>query len=454
MRRTIRQQLTLTLPLLPFAKAREYDEISKVLDSLPQAAELVLEDLLEGGVNPDVGRDGMTGEQVLRAKIVKQSEGFSYEDLAFETAANEIYRAFCRIEPGQTWTKSRLHRNLSALSAETLEKINRLGLGLAKEEGIEDGQTVAIDPTSVQTNIHFPADSKLLFDVMRVLTRFMWAAVRVFVTDTFRDHLKQAAALDWRISYARTKEARKPLYLDLLEIAEETMSDARRLSRRLEAVDPVFQEPARELAKAVRDALRLGERVQDQTIRRVVKDQTVPAREKILSIFEPHTELIKQGKKTFFGHKVTFATGASGLTLDVVVEDGNPADVTLALPRLDRLTEIYGKAPSEAVFDGSFASPANLQGAKERGVKNVVFTKKRSLNTQDMAETQKDYDRLRRFRTIVERGIGFLKDSFAMARCLWKGLAGFMAYVWTSVLSANLLIFARRRLELERLGVT
>ena len=109
MRRTIRQQLPLTLPMLPFAKAREYDEISKVLDSLPQAVKLVLEELLKGGVNPDVGRDGMTAEQVLRAKIVKQSEGFSYDDLAFETAANEIYRAFCRVEPGQIWSRSRLH---------------------------------------------------------------------------------------------------------------------------------------------------------------------------------------------------------------------------------------------------------------------------------------------------------------------------------------------------------
>jgi IS5 family transposase len=455
MRKTIHEQLTLPPPLFPFSKAREYEEISRILNECPAVTELVLEDLLAGGIDPAKGREGLSADQVLRAKILRQREGFSYEDLAFQTAANEIFRQFCRLEPGQTWTKSRLHRNLAAVSAETLEKANRLVLGVAAADGIEDGQRVAVDPTGVKTNVHEPSDSALLWDVVRVLNRFMHGAVNVFVTTTFKDQLKQAGRLSWRISNAKGNSEREPLYEKLVRVAGRALRDARRIATKLEALsDPGFSAAAGELARVIHHVVALGRRVVDQTKRRVFEGETVPAQEKILSIFEPHTDLLAQGQTRVYGHKVTFTSGVSGMILDAFVEQGNPNDTTLALRMIDRLVEIYGRPPKQVVYDGGFTSADNLKQAKARGVRDVVFTKAKGLKIKDMVDCVEDYESLRCFRTGVERAIGFLKQSFGLDCCPWSGLPSFKAYVWTSVLSANLLVLARRRLAKERLEAT
>jgi IS5 family transposase len=450
MRRTIREQRSLAPPPRPIAKAREYEEMSRLLEAVPEAAELVLADLVSGGVNADRGRHGMAGEQVLRAKILRQREGFSYANLAFEIAANTTFQAFCRQAPDQCWSKSTLHRNLSAVSATTLERINRLLLGVARHDGIETGERVAVDATAVETDIHRPTDSKLLLDVVRVLTRLTHAAVRVFVTEPFTDRARAAARLNWRISSARRKVQRVPLYRELLDVAQQTIDDARRVAARLLAfADPVFVHAARRLEDTLRVVLALGERVVYQTYRRVVEGKPVPARDKVLSIFEPHTDLIVQGNSITYGHKVTFTTGVSGLVLDAVVEEGNPNDVTKTLVMLQRQAEIYGCPPAEAAFDGAYSSTANLAAAKALGVKDVVFSKHAGIKVEAMVSEPSQFEVLRCFRTGVERAIGFLKGSFGLRRCPWNGRTAFCAYVWSSVLSANLVVLARRRMERE-----
>ena len=119
-------------------------------------------------------------------------------------------------------------------------------------------------------------------------------------------------------------------------------------------------------------------RVVDQTSRRVFQGETVPMAEKVVSLFEPHTDIIRKGgRDTYYGHKVNFATGRSGLVLDAVVEDGNPADSARCLPMLERHVRHYGSAPERAAFDGGYASRENLKDAKALGVKHAVFHKKR-----------------------------------------------------------------------------
>ncbi|NRB01415.1 MAG: ISNCY family transposase [Rhodobacteraceae bacterium] len=453
MRQTIRDQLTLGPPLrvLPFPKAREYEEISAILDECPEAVELVLTDLLAGGVDPSVGRIGMSAEQVLRAKIVKQREGFSYEDLAFQVTANEAYRTFCRLGAWESWSRSTLHRNLSRVGAPCLEQINRLVLGVAERDGFEDGSRVATDATALTTNIHAPTDSALLMDVIRVCIRLQVLAAENFVDVAFDDVGADAARLHWRISSARRKAQRLPYYEELLAITKKVLE---RNTKLVEQLESVISADLRDGAWAVADALRqvdtLGQRVFAQAWSRVIEGKPVPAKSKVLSIFEPHTDLIVQGNSMTFGHKITLTTGASGLTLDVVVERGNPGDCTLAIRMLERQRALYGRAPVQAVFDGGYSSRANLESAKTLGVRDVVFSKHPGLSVDDMADSWETFEELRCFRTGVERVISLLKRNFGLGHCDWCGFEGFESYVWTSVLSGNLVVLARLRLTRKR----
>ena len=170
--------------------------------------------------------------------------------------------------------------------------------------------------------------------------------------------------------------------------------------------------------------------------------------EKILSIFELHTDLIvKSGNRPpEYGHKITITAGASGLVLDCVIEEGNPGDVSVAVRQLERQKALFGKAPRAAAFDGAYASRENLEQAKALGVERVAFSRGRGLTPEDMVGSRRTYGRLRRFRAGVEATISLLKRSFGLDRCTWKGARGFAAYVWSAVVAANLTLLARARL--------
>ncbi len=183
-----------------------------------------------------------------------------------------------------------------------------------------------------------------------------------------------------------------------------------------------------------------------QTARRVPLQENVPAAEKIVSLFEPHTDIIRKGgRETLCGHKINLATGRSGLVLDVVVESGNPADSARCPPMLERHREHCGKPPTHAAFDGGYASADNLKHAKEMGVAHAVFSKKRGLKEEDMTSSPWIFDRLRRFRAGVEAGISWLKRCFGLGRCRWRGLARFRAWVQSAVFAHNLVRIARLR---------
>ena len=152
-----------------------------------------------------------------------------------------------------------------------------------------------------------------------------------------------------------------------------------------------------------------------QTVRRVLKGETVPAEEKVVSLFEPHTDIIRKGgRRVQYGHKVNLGSGASGLVFDAVVEAGNPADSSRCLPMIERHAAIYGSAPDQVAFDGGYASKANLADAKALGVRDVVFHKKRGLKTTDMASSPRVYGRLRNFRAGMEAVVSYLKRCFGL----------------------------------------
>jgi IS5 family transposase len=301
----------------------------------------------------------------------------------------------------------------------------------------------------VESNIHHPTDSSLLWDSVRVLARLMAHARDEFGIE-FHDHRRRAKRRALNISNAKNDQQRKALYRDLLKVTKKTVTQAESAIEQLAEVvpaGPVQMAQLTALSTELDHYLDLAQRVIYQTERRVLDGEQVPASEKLVSIFETHTDIIiKDNRDTLYGHKLCLTSGASGLVTDAVVEEGNPADSTLAVQMVQRQKELYGKAPRQACFDGGFASRANLADIKALGVEDVAFHKRCRLQVKDMAKSPAVYRTLRAFRAGVEGVISFLKRSFGLDRCAWRGFESFKAYVQASVLACNLLTIARHAL--------
>lgn len=439
------EQLSLTQPWIDHPHARELEAISRILDEEAGMAERVGQDLVRGVKNPATGARGMSGDQVLRVLVVKQMNGFSYDELHFHLIDSASYRTFCRFGaleevPG----KSTVAENVKKVRAETLEELDRLLLGRAAKKGVEKGRKVRIDSTVTETNIHEPSDSSLLWDSVRVLTRLLEQARAAAGFTGWRDHTKRAKRRMLGVRNARNKEKRKPLYRDLLKVSRKTLGYA--VAAR-NALADAGEEQVRGLAYELNHYRLLLEQVIDQTERRVLKGETVSAGEKVVSIHEPHTDIIvKDGRETLYGHKIYLTAGASGLVLDCLITDGNPADSTLSTTMLQRQKEIYGRPPRQAALDGGFASKDNLREAKDLGVEDVCFSKKRGLKVQEMVKSTWVYRKLRDFRAGIEGAISFLKRAFGLDRATWRGELSFRSYVRSGVLAANLLTLARHEL--------
>ena len=443
MRSIMRQEQALMQPFIEHEHGWELEVMSEILDGMPEVLEGVERDLTTGR-DRDNGRPGMSAEQVLRALLVKQMNGYSYAELSFHLADSTCYRTFCRLGAFEkTPSRSTLQENIKRLRAETLEAINRALITCAKEEGVENGRTVRGDTTVVASNIHHPMDSWLLWDTVRVGVRLLERAAEYGVE--FTNHRRRAKRRWREIGNARTREERVSLYRDLLVVAEETLGDAEKAIRDLEGWEDA---EALTLSADLQKTVKLGRRVVSQARRRVLEGQSVPSSEKVVSIFEPHTDIIvKGGREVEYGHKVCLTSGESSMVLDCKVLEGNPADSTLASEMIERHREILGEVPREAAFDGGFASKANVRELKKLGVKDVAFSKRCGLRVSDMVRSTWVYKRLRNFRAGIEGVISFLKRCFGLGKCMWRGFASFKAYVWGSVLSANLLMLARHVLS-------
>lgn len=455
MREKIRQQTSIVEPAINHSHASELKMMAELIGARPEIIDLVYGDLVRGLVDPGAGREGMmTAEQVFKALTVKQMNGYSYQVLAFHLDDSTSYRAYCGFGiADEVPTSSTLQRDIKKLRPETLEAINHLLLGLADEKKIEKGRKARVDCTVVESNIHHPTDSSLLADCVRVLARLTGRAKGVFDLDfKFVDHNRRAKKRALKILNTKKEKQQKEPYKDFLQVTHLSLGYANEAVQalRLHAAVSFFpwgNEAADNAAVELEYIISLTEKVISQTERRVLNGEKVPAKEKVFSIFEPHTDIIiKDQRETYYGHKITLTGGASGLLTDLVIEEGNPADSTLAVGMIERQENIYGRVPLQVAFDGGFASKANLADIKEMGVKDVSFHKKRGLKVVDMVKSTWVYKRLRNFRAGIEGMISFLKRGFGLRRCTWRGFESFKSYAWSSVVTANLLLIARHLL--------
>lgn len=208
----------------------------------------------------------------------------------------------------------------------------------------------------------------------------------------------------------KVQRDRRRAYRDLLRVTEEVTGWAVQVHAAL-SCEPTVE--ATVLAAKLAHFLPLVRQVVDQTRRRVLEGQSVPVGEKLVSLFEEHTDILrKDGRDTYYGHKVFLTSGASALVLDCRILRGNPADSSQAVAMIERQTELYGRPPRQAAFDGGFASNDNLAELKGHGVADVAFSKRRGLKVEEMARSAWVYRRLRDFRAGIESTISWLKRSW------------------------------------------
>ena len=443
-------QLPLVAPWIAHPHAVELQAMSALLDEQPALSAGVQQDLDAGcPANAQTGRPGLTGEQTLRLLLVRQLTGCPYADLAFHLADSLTYRAFCRVGAlVAAPSKSALAATLRRVSAATLAALNDALVTSPAARAVERGRTVRMDATVVPVAIHHPTDSNLLLDSVRGLDRLLQQADAAAGFTAYHRHGRRAKRRALEIGHLAPRQTvrRRAAYRDLIQLADVTASYATCALAHLECL-PATAARDRVRARLTTLLPRVAQ-VIDQATRRVLHDEAVPADEKLVSLFEAHTDVIRKDRRdTYYGHKLFLTTGASGLILDGAIPKGNPADSTWTVPLVRRQQALFGQAPRQVTFDGAFASAANLTACKALGVADVCFAKRRGIAVLDMVRSQWVYDKLRRFRAGIEAGISLLKRVFGLARCVWKGAAGFHAYVRTAILAANLLTLARARLS-------
>ena len=425
---------------------RELKAMSQWLDEHPALVTLVARDLRRHGVK-QTGREGLPAESVLRCGLLKQHRQLSYEELAFHLEDSASFRAFARLPLALTPKKSVLQKTISAIRAETWQAINQTVLQNAREEKFEVGSVIRLDSTVTAALMHQPSDSSLLWDAVRVMARLLEEADTLaggYFEIAWHDHRRAAKKRARAIKFTRGRPRRVPHYRELIKLTRATLAYLDRAATELWQVpDPM----AVALWQGERSHYRpLIDQIIAQSERRVLCGEAVPASEKIVSLFEPHADIIVKGSRDVeYGHKLNLTTGRSGLILDVVIESGNPADSERFLPMLERHIDFYGEAPRQAVADGGYASCANLNQAKAHGVRDMAFHKKAGLRIEDMVKSRWVYRKLRNFRAGIEADISCLKRAYGLARCIWRGLNHFRAYVWSAVVAYNLALFARRK---------
>lgn len=439
--RSIAEQLPLFLPTVAHPYAEVLRSISSFLCQLgEEALELVYGDLIAGLKKPGRGRPGMSASQVLRACVLLRMHGWDYEDLSFHLADSVACRRFCGFFDEGYPAESTLHENIDKLSSSTFEAINVLLVRAAADIDLEDLRTIRSDCFVVEANVHSPTDSSLLWDCARVLYRLLGRA-RLLVGTRFRDATRYAKRLWCRIENSRGKPRKQPHYRKLVRVIQRAMWTSERACRDLRMVP----EPrSLSLEAQLVDYTELASRVVEQTRRRVFLDDPVSASEKVVSIFEPHTDIIiKDHRGIYIGHKVCISAGRN-LVTDALLFKGNPADAKQPPDLIARHEARYGLPPLEFTADGGFASRENVRILKENGVDEVAFSKTRGVAVEEMVSSEKIYKRLFKFRAGVEAVISFLKRGVALRRCPLRGWDGFAKYLSSCVLAANLLTLGRR----------
>jgi len=399
------------------------------------------------------GRRGTPADVVLRMLVLKHLYRWSYAELEHEVRTNLVYRAFARVGCDATPDAKTILKIAHALGSDVIQRLHQRVVALAIAAGLTKGRKLRIDTTVVETPIHYPTDSSLLTDGIRVVTRTLKRIETVIGRGrcAVRNRLRSAVRRTFEIkAFARSPKTHDRLvrsYRRLLATTRAVLREAatmtRRVGQRLRTVDEPTQSRLRHLQTQLRAVSPLVQRVIAQTRARVLGGDThVP--DKVMSLFEPHTEAIRKGKvvkPTEFGKLVTVQEAEGQIVSAYAVHRTRPADRSLWTGALEAHAQIFGHAPDLATADRGFSSAANERTATAGGVRRVVLPKLGPRSPARRAyERQRWFRRGQRWRVGCEGRISVLKRRHGLQRCLYHGHEGMERWVGLGVIAGNLLV--------------
>jgi len=402
------------------------------------------------------GRNSTPVEVVLRMLVVKRLYQYSYEETERIVSDSLTLRQFCRLYLKEAPDSKTIMRWNNLLHRETLEKFNARVAELAVKHKVTKGKKLRTDGTVVESNIHSPSDSRQLADSVRVLERTVQRArkvsqvIRAVVKETGTKLTRKARDLARSIGenakkkVEAAKETGRQLYRALIEQTEEIVSEARQILPYLHKMSDTY---AQRLVSTLENFIPLAEQVMGQTERRVFQNEQVPAQEKIVSIFEPHTDIICRGKETKpveYGHKIWLDEVDGGIVSHYRVLDGNPPDAQQWQPSLKAHQKLFRHPPQQASADRGVYSPDNEQLAQKMGVKRVILPKPGYKSKQRKTlESRKWFVNGRKWQAGVEGRISVLKRAHGLFRCLDHGELGFHRWVGWGIIAGNLAVMGR-----------
>jgi transposase, IS5 family len=398
------------------------------------------------------GRLGTPATVVLRMLVLKHLYHWSFDECEREVRGSLVYRAFCRIDCERVPDAKTLIRLSQVVDGPVLKDLLTRLVQVAREQRVIQGRRLRVDTTVVETNVHYPTDSTLLADGVRVLTRTLkrlgprLPGLVVSVRDRARSVGRRVFAIGQRTRTAtarvstavreRSKAGLKALYQELMGITRAVVRDAERVAERMPAGPSL---PTARLAERLRTTVGLVRRVLAQTRARILRGETRYP-DKVVSLFEPHTEVIRKGKAakpTEFGKLIKIQEAEAQFITDYQVCSTRVPDTTLWGPALERHEQLFGRPPRLAVADGGFASRANEQLARERNVRHVVLPRQRRERHSRTVRAAL------RWRTGSEGRISVLKRRHGLARCRYRGLLGMERWVGLGIIANDLLVLGR-----------
>jgi len=434
----------------------QLEKISELLDEIPDVLNRIHTDLnahlkkynpSKPGRNTDI-----SAEQALRCAILKQLQGYDYRTLASVIDLTPVYRKFTRFYGAKIPGYTTIEKAIKKISPASMEVINEEIVKLGIKKKVENGKSIRHDTTVTQTDIQFPTDAKLLNDSVRVMTRLVLDLLEEApeVKVKFANRTRSVKKRAYSITMAKGKNAdkiREKNYKELLKIQKNVCEEAESVKSSVRNnIEVASRLEVSVLLMELEEILKLAERVYNQAFRRIINDEQVPASEKLVSIFETHTDIICRGKKgstVEFGHKIDFGMGRSGMVLRYEVFQGNPGDNEVIERALDDYERVFKRVPEKLVTDRRYFSSDNEETAKEKGVKQIAFPKPGYLS-QVRKSIQKSpwFKKLMKWRAGIEGNLSTLLRSYGLKRCLWKGWRSFKSYIGIGVATYNLQVLA------------
>ena len=400
------------------------------------------------------GRLGAPADVVLRLLVLKHVRNWSYEVLEREVRANLVYRDFTRVGGGKMPDAKTIGRWGLAVGPETVKQVHERLVQMAQAEGIATGRRMRVDTTVVETNVHYPTDSSLLGDGVRVLTRAM-KKITAIVGDVGAKLRDRSRSVKLRVlDIARAARAKGPQsqerlkrgYGRLLSSTSRVVGQAKRFAR--EIADGIkwtsgiveqlalkgLRQQIEEMAPRVRQGMK-------QTRARVFGGDT-HVEGKLLSLFEPSTEIIRKGKAAKpneFGKMVKLQEAENQIVVDYEVYDRRPNDADLLIPAIEKHQARLGRAPYLVAADAAFYSGKNEAAAKAKGVKRVCVPNRSTKSSERKREQKKRWFRNgQKWRTGSEGRISVVKRRHGLDRCRYKGDSGMRRWVGLGVIGDNL----------------